>query len=901
MKRSSRTSRTRLLARQRFRQLFCETLEKRYVLAVPGVPHVEINGGVLEVDGETLRNDIYIHTWNDAGTLRVLVEDQGGIADPTATPPISGITTIQRQEAASSITSIIVRLDGITNDVTNTSGGDDRYWHDLTGYANLASLNVRGQGGNDIIVADGNIKAGVNITLDGGAGDDGLYGGQYPETINGAAGRDTIYGGRTGDGAGDTDTINGGTGDDWLYGMEGVDTISGGDDNDMIYGGDGNDIIDGGNGRDTVYGGDGDDTIQGGADPDFLYGQTATTKNTIQGGAGDDYMNGLPGDDYAGGGGNDIFQKNNGLTARADQDDEVDWHPAVAGLAAMDVGGNAVTKVVKRPGAVLVIAATGVVDKGGLDGMVEVTSVPFYRDQDGDGVFTWEGDTGLGSLTKQADGTTWKGNVDISGYAVGNYTFFAFAVDKEAWWGAWDKATVEVVAAPIAMADAYSGFGSSISIPAAGVLSNDSDEDSISLTAVKYSDPQNGSVTLNSNGSFTYTPNSPSVTSDSFQYRAFDGENYSDPATVTITITNPPPNAINDFYSMYAGQTLTVSSPGVLNNDTYADSAQYIAGSGPASGTLTFNSNGSFTYSPVSSFYGAASFQYIAVSASGQQSSAATVTINVISPAPVASGDSYMTYRNFTLNVSQPGVLQNDSNANAAQYVTGTGPAHGSLTFNSSGSFTYVPATNYTGSDSFQYIAQNSATGQQSAAATVTIQVVQMLTLDQPQQTNPTAPDVTLADIGPLYREAIRRWHEAGVGGYTIDAALASVVFVIADIPGSGLAGTAEDGTIVIDVNGAGHGWFIDSTPRTDREFQLVVAPSERKSVGSSPATDRADLLTAIMHEVGHLFGLPHALDSEIHNLMQDTIGLGTRRVPTVEDAALAELFFHDWEQNRRK
>ena len=73
--------------------------------------------------------------------------------------------------------------------------------------------------------------------------------------------------------------------------------------------------------------------------------------------------------------------------------------------------------------------------------------------------------------------------------------------------------------------------------------------------------------------------------------------------------------------------------------------------------------------------------------------------------APVASGDSYKATAGTTLTVAAPGVLANDSDPNhdplTAVYLAG--PAHGTLSLNYDGSFTYTPAGNYVGTDSFTY------------------------------------------------------------------------------------------------------------------------------------------------------------------------------------------------------
>src|SRR6185436_13109629 len=99
-------------------------------------------------------------------------------------------------------------------------------------------------------------------------------------------------------------------------------------------------------------------------------------------------------------------------------------------------------------------------------------------------------------------------------------------------------------------------------------------------------------------------------------------------------------------------------------------------------------------------------------------SSSVTTTVVVI-PAPVAYDDFYTTPKNQTLIIPAPGVLINDSNALSA--IRFSGPNYGTLTFNTNGSFTYIPATNFVGVDIFAYRAVNSTNI--SGPATVTINV----------------------------------------------------------------------------------------------------------------------------------------------------------------------------------
>ena len=96
--------------------------------------------------------------------------------------------------------------------------------------------------------------------------------------------------------------------------------------------------------------------------------------------------------------------------------------------------------------------------------------------------------------------------------------------------------------APVANPDSYNTLrNTTLNIPAAGVLNNDTDTENQPLTAVIETNPSNGNLTLNSDGSFSYTPNTDFVGTDNFTYRANDGLADSNGATVILHIFNPVP------------------------------------------------------------------------------------------------------------------------------------------------------------------------------------------------------------------------------------------------------------------------------------------------------------------------------------------------------------------------
>src|SRR6266700_3502923 len=195
------------------------------------------------------------------------------------------------------------------------------------------------------------------------------------------------------------------------------------------------------------------------------------------------------------------------------------------------------------------------------------------------------------------------------------------------------------------------------------------------------------------------------------------------------TVTNQAPTATNDAYTVAEDTPLTVAAPGVLANDTDPDGDALSAAlaSGPSHGTLTLNANGSFTYTPAANFNGSDSFTYRA-SDGATVSNPATVSITVtaLNDAPAAADDTYSTAEDTVLTVAAPGVLGNDTDLDGTTLsaVVVTGPAHGTLTLNEDGSFTYTPDANYNGPYSFTYRASDGTTTSSLATVTITVSAV---------------------------------------------------------------------------------------------------------------------------------------------------------------------------------
>src|SRR4029079_982657 len=140
-----------------------------------------------------------------------------------------------------------------------------------------------------------------------------------------------------------------------------------------------------------------------------------------------------------------------------------------------------------------------------------------------------------------------------------------------------------------------------------GVLANDTSTSGAALSAGIFSGPAHGTVELSADGSFHYVPEADFMGLDSFLYFANDGASDSMLAAVTIDVGDggPPPQAADDSYSVDEDGALSVAfSDGLLANDTSADDATLSSSlvSGPATGTLSLGTDGSFTYVPNANF-----------------------------------------------------------------------------------------------------------------------------------------------------------------------------------------------------------------------------------------------------------------------------------------------------------
>lgn len=195
-----------------------------------------------------------------------------------------------------------------------------------------------------------------------------------------------------------------------------------------------------------------------------------------------------------------------------------------------------------------------------------------------------------------------------------------------------------------------------------------------------------------------------------FTYDVVDehGATVAQTAAITINGVNDAPELVNDTASGDEDSAITTGN--VLVNDTDVDTAltatMITAYSQGAHGSVVYNDDGTFTYTPEANYHGTDSFTYTVTDGDYVRTAAINVTINPLNDVPDGGADAYSVAEDQVLTVSAAsGVLSNDTDVDgdSLEAVLQDGPTHGQLALNSDGSFSYTPDADYFGTDSFTY------------------------------------------------------------------------------------------------------------------------------------------------------------------------------------------------------
>ncbi|MDQ0026868.1 VCBS repeat-containing protein [Variovorax paradoxus] len=248
-----------------------------------------------------------------------------------------------------------------------------------------------------------------------------------------------------------------------------------------------------------------------------------------------------------------------------------------------------------------------------------------------------------------------------------------------------------------------------------------SDVDGDTLTYTKGSDPSHGTVTVNADGTYTYTPGANFNGTDSFTVTVSDGHGGTTTSTVNVTIdpVNDAPTVPN--YTKTTNEATPVSGQ-VVGSDVDGDTLTYVKGSDPAHGTVTVNADGTYTYTPGVNFNGTDSFTVtVSDGHGGTTTSTVNVTIDPVNDAPTVPNYTKTTDEDTPVSGQ---IVGSDVDGDTLTYTKGTDPSHGAVTVNADGTYTYVPGANFNGTDSFTVTVSDGHGGTTTSTVTVTINPV---------------------------------------------------------------------------------------------------------------------------------------------------------------------------------
>jgi uncharacterized repeat protein (TIGR01451 family) len=247
------------------------------------------------------------------------------------------------------------------------------------------------------------------------------------------------------------------------------------------------------------------------------------------------------------------------------------------------------------------------------------------------------------------------------------------------------------------------------------LISNDVTSTGITIKTNPIKNAQNGTATINANGTYNYTPNNGFFGTDSLQYEICNASNVCSRAWLFISVLNPKaPYAIRDYNTTLSGVSVNGNA---LSNDIIAtaDASGAVLTAkttflvNALNGTMTIAANGAYSYMPNGSFVGKDSAKYeVCNGVNICTTEWIVITVNAANAGVLAVRD----LQNTTMNVSVNGnVLSNDipSTGLTVKLTSLTQPLHGSINISTSGAYTYTPASGYVGKDSIQYEACNSS------------------------------------------------------------------------------------------------------------------------------------------------------------------------------------------------
>jgi large repetitive protein len=377
------------------------------------------------------------------------------------------------------------------------------------------------------------------------------------------------------------------------------------------------------------------------------------------------------------------------------------------------------------------------------DAPVRIPVLANDRDIDGDPLTVTVASAPNGTVVINPDGTiTYTPNPNFNGTDTITYTIS----DGH---GGMSTATVTVTVAPVN--DPPVAVNDTASTPedtpvTIAVLSNDSDLDGDPLTVTAATSPD-GQVTINPDGTITFTPNPNFNGNTVITYAISDGHGGTSTATVSLSVSPVDDPPVANPSTATTNEDTPVVLP-VLANDTDLDRDPLtVTAVSAANGTVAINPDGTVRYTPNPNFNGIDTVTYtISDGHGGTSTSTVTITVTPLNDVPVAANDNATTPEDQPVTIP---VLGNDTDADSDPLtVTAASSPNGTVVINPDGTITFTPAPNFNGPTTITYTVSDGHGGTSTATVAVTVTPV-----NDPPVARPDAgstPEDTPVRLSPL-------------------------------------------------------------------------------------------------------------------------------------------------------